>query len=221
LNTLSKLVRVWGRAHQVALDNPVKPGVRPGRPRGRNRRLAEKELTRLLEAAAKSSRPWLKPAIIISIETCVRQSELASLVWDRVRLTGQYPYLDLPKTKNDNPRRVPLSIGAVAALRSLKPKDRAGETSRKVVPVETGRGIIHAFRDVVDEKSFPNLRWHDLRHEAISRLFELTDLRENEIMAITGHLTPAMLTRYTHLRADRLGARLPGGKLNSLTRRKR
>jgi integrase len=81
--------------------------------------------------------------------------------------------------------------------------------------VDTGRGIIHAFRDALEGKDFPDLRWHDLRHEAISRLFELTDLRENEIMAISGHLTPAMLTRYTHLRADRLGARLPGGKLNT------
>jgi integrase len=80
--------------------------------------------------------------------------------------------------------------------------------------VQTGRGIIHAFRDSTPEKAFPDLRWHDLRHEGISRLFELTDLRDNEIMAITGHLTPAMLARYTHLRAHRLGARLPGGKLH-------
>jgi hypothetical protein len=39
-------------------------------------------------------------------------------------------------------------------------------------------------------------------------------LRDHEIMAISGHLRPEMLTRYTHLRADRLGARLRGGKLN-------
>ena len=83
-----------------------------------------------------------------------------------------------------------------------------------MLPVETARGIIHAFRDAITEEAFPDLRWHDLRHEAILRLFELTDLRENEIMAISGHLTPSMLTRYTHLRADRLGARLPGGRLN-------
>jgi integrase len=74
--------------------------------------------------------------------------------------------------------------------------------------------MVHAFRDAIDVKGFPDLRWHDFRHEGISRLFELTDLRENEIMAISGHLTPAMLARYTHLRADRLGAKLPGGSQN-------
>lgn len=215
LNALSKLIQTWSRAHKVPLDNPVKPGVRPPKPDGRDRRLSEKEEDRLLEAAEKSSRPWLKSAIIISIETCMRQSELAGLTWGRVRLVGEYPYVDLPITKNDKARRVPLSVRAVAAFKSLSRQASADAIATKsALPVETGRGIIHAFRDAVSEREFPDLRWHDLRHEAISRLFELTDLRESEIMAISGHLTPAMLARYTHLRADRLGARLPGGKKN-------
>jgi integrase len=216
LNALSKLIQTWARAHKTPLENPVKPGVRPGKPDGRDRRLSEQQETRLLHAAEKSSRPWLKAAIVISIETCMRQGELAGLIWDRVKLTSEYPHVDLPKTKNDRPRRVPLSPLALSTFKSLKPKGTAAEISSKpVLSVETGRGIIHAFRDAISDKDFPDLRWHDLRHEGISRLFELTDLRENEIMAISGHLTPAMLARYTHLRADRLGARLPGGKLNS------
>jgi integrase len=215
LNALSKLLQTWARAHKVPLDNPVKPGVRPAKPDGRDRRLMENEEDRLLDAAEKSSRPWLKAAIIISIETCVRQSELAGLTWSRVRLIGEYPCIDLPRSKNDKPRRVPLSVRAVAAFKSLSRQASAdAAASKSILPVETGRGIIHAFRDAVIQREFPNLRWHDLRHEGISRLFELTDLRENEIMAISGHLMPAMLARYTHLRADRLGERLPGGKKN-------
>lgn len=215
LNALSKLIQTWARAHQVPLENPVKPGVRPGRPDGRDRRLERGEEKRLLRAAERSSRPWLRSAIVIAIETCIRQSELASLTWRQVKLIGPFPHLDLPKTKNDRPRRVPLSKQAVAEFRALKPKAPVQTLqAMTVLPVQTGRGMIHAFRDAVPEKAFPDLRWHDLRHEGISRLFELTDLRDNEIMAITGHLTPAMLARYTHLRAHRLGARLPGGKLH-------
>lgn len=214
LNAFSKLIQTWARAHKVPLDNPVKPGVRPSRPEGRSRRVDSKEEKRLLDAARKSSRPWLEATIIIAIETGMRQSELAMLRWERVILAGRYPHVDLPKTKNDRPRRVPLSPRAVAAFKTLKPKTAEGKDRDPVLPVETGRGIIHAFRDAITEEAFPDLRWHDLRHEAISRLFELTDLRENEIMAVSGHLTPAMLTRYTHLRADRLAARLPGGRLN-------
>jgi len=59
-----------------------------------------------------------------------------------------------------------------------------------------------------------DLRWHDLRHEGVSRLFGLTDFRDSEVMAISGHLRTEMLARYRHLRADRLGDRLPGGRLN-------
>jgi len=215
LNALSKLIQTWSRAHRVSVENPVKAGVRPAKPDGRNRRLQDGEEKRLLDAAAKSPGFWLQAAIVIAIETCIRQSELATLIWGRVRLDAEYPYIDLPKTKNDRPRRVPLSVRAVAAFRTLLPAgDCAILGSVPVIPVETGRGIAHAFRVVVTDIEFPGLRWHDLRHEGISRLFELTDLRDHEIMAITGHLTPAMLARYTHLRADRLGARLPGGPLN-------
>lgn len=144
----------------------------------------------------------------------MRQSELAGLTWNRVKLQAQYPHANLPKTKNDKPRRVPLSTRAIEAFESL----RLVGGSDTVLPIETGRAIEHAFRDVITDDEFPDLRWHDLRHEAISRLFELTDLRDNEIMAISGHMRPEMLTRYTHLRADRLGVRLPGGKLNPNTR---
>jgi hypothetical protein len=49
------------------------------------------EEDRLLSRAETSSRPWLRATIIISIETCIRQSELAGLVWGRGRLDTEYP----------------------------------------------------------------------------------------------------------------------------------
>ncbi len=209
LNTLSQVYKTWALAHNQTVINPVIEGVRPGLPDGRNRRLHAGEEQLLLNACRKSSRVWLRPAVVIAIETCMRQGELASLAWERVNLEADNPFCDLPKTKNDRPRRVPLSRRAIAALRLLGPKKRG-----PVLPVETGRGIAHAFQDATPEETFPDLRWHDLRHEGISRLFEHTDLRDNEVMAISGHLRPEMLVRYTHLRADRLGARLRGGRLN-------
>lgn len=209
LNVLSQVYKRWSLAHDQIINNPVIEGVRPSAPEGRDRRLMEGEEWRLLNACRKSSRTWLRPAVVIALETCMRQGELAGLTWDRVKLGGPHPHADLPKTKNDRPRRVPLSRRAIIALKMLGPQ-KIGS----VVPVKTGRGIAHAFQDAANEEAFPDLRWHDLRHEAISRLFERTDLRDHEIMAISGHLRPEMLARYTHLRADRLGARLPGGKLN-------
>jgi integrase len=225
LNTLSQLFKWWALAHDHSVSNPVIEGVRPGTPRGRDRRLYDGEEWRLLNAARNSSRPWLRPAIVIALETAMRQTELAELTWDRVKLDTEHPHCDLPRTKNERPRRVSLSRRAVAAFRVLWPETEDGKREKSpkghVLPVITGRGVAHGFADITPEQTFPDLRWHDLRHEAVSRLFERTDLRDNEIMAISGHLRPEMLTRYTHLRSDTLAARLPGGKLHMRRRKER
>ena len=52
-----------------------------------------------------------------------------------------------------------------------------------------------------------NLRFHDLRHEAVSRLVE-AGLGDQEVAAISGHKSMQMLRRYTHLRAEDLVERL-------------
>jgi integrase len=215
LNLISHLYSQYSLVHQVLLENPVVRGVRPSLENGRDRRLdswpdrdGKTEEDRLYEACDGSNSKWLGAAVRIAIETCVRQAELAALSWARVHLEGPYPHIDLPRTKNDRPRRVPLSTRAVRALRSLLPGYGGAIPKGKVLPIETPRAIGHAFRAVVKEEQFPDLRWHDLRHEAASRLFENTDLRDHEIMAVTGHLSTEMLKRYSHLRSHRLAGRL-------------
>ena len=56
-----------------------------------------------------------------------------------------------------------------------------------------------------------NLHFHDLRHEAISRFFEL-GLSVPEVALISGHKDMRMLFRYTHLKAENVAE-----KLSSLT----
>ena len=214
LQFISHLFTTWCDENKVRLPNPVSNNVRPILDNARDRRLDDQtdtagrtEEDRLFAVVDASTSPWLGAATRIALETCMRQTELATLEWSRTRLDGDAPYADLPKTKNDRARRVPLSTRAVAAFRTLE--KLFGEKKRPtVLGIETGSGIGQAFRAVVTDEAFPDLRWHDLRHEAISRLFERTDLRDHEIMAITGHLSHAALKRYTHLRAARLASRL-------------
>lgn len=59
-----------------------------------------------------------------------------------------------------------------------------------------------------DPKFLMNLRLHDLRHEATSRLFELGIFGDREVMKVTGHKTSSMLARYTHLRAENLAEKM-------------
>ena len=56
-------------------------------------------------------------------------------------------------------------------------------------------------------KGIENLHFHDLHHEATSRLFE-KELNPVEVATITGHKNTKMLMRYTHLRAEDLVGRL-------------
>ena len=60
-----------------------------------------------------------------------------------------------------------------------------------------------AFERVCKGAGVENMTFHDLRHEATSRLFE-KGLNPMQVAAITGHKTLQMLKRYTHLRAEDL-----------------
>ncbi|WP_312772332.1 tyrosine-type recombinase/integrase, partial [Escherichia coli] len=61
----------------------------------------------------------------------------------------------------------------------------------------TSSGFKSAWRNALKELSIENLHFHDLRHEAISRFFELGTLNVMEVAAISGHRSMNMLKRYT------------------------
>ena len=90
----------------------------------------------------------------------------------------------------------------------MLPDKKLGIAKHKVLSIETPRAIGHSFGAIVKGAEFPDLRWHDLRHEAVNRLFENIDLRDNEIMAISEHLSTEMRKRYSHLRSHCLASRL-------------
>ena len=66
-----------------------------------------------------------------------------------------------------------------------------------------GRSCSRALR----QARVSGLRFHDLRHEAVSRLVE-AGLNDQEVVAISGHKSMQMLKRYTHLRAEDLVEKL-------------
>ena len=67
--------------------------------------------------------------------------------------------------------------------------------------------LSQAFNRACKKLNISNLRFHDLRHEATTRLFEL-GLNVIEVSTITGHKDLTMLDRYTHLKAEKLGEKL-------------
>jgi len=167
----------------------------PRLPNARDRRLVDDEETRLLSGCSQSNAAWLYPAVVIAIETAMRASELLGLRWENIDLNSRVAVL--PDTKNGTARRVPLSSRAVDAFKAL-PRNLNG----KVFNV-TCRALAANFTVACKRADIEDLRFHDLRHEAVSRFFE-KGLREMQVAAITGHKTLQMLKRYTHLKAEDL-----------------
>jgi integrase len=128
-----------------------------------------------------------------AIETAMRRKELRQLAWAHVHLAQGYLLLPGTITKNRKPRIVPLSL---RAMRILKTQPRKGELVFATRP----NTIKMAFKRARERAASIDLRFHDLRHEATSSLFERTDLRANEIGHITGHTDPRTLERYYNMR---------------------
>jgi integrase len=203
LNSLSHLFDVAIKDWGIALPgNPAKLVRRPQVARGRDRRLLPGEEPRLFEVCIRSRAPMLAPAVRFAIETGMRMGEILSLTWRNVDLTQRIA--TLPDTKTGDARQVPLSTAAVAAISSLA---RHISDGRVFWTWQRADSLENAWRRAVKSAGIEDLRFHDLRHEAVSRLFEL-GLNPMEVAAISGHKTLQMLKRYTHLRAADLALKI-------------
>ena len=180
----------WG----IAIANPIRDIRRPPAPNARTRRLVDDEPAHLLMAAATYGGE-IGPLITWAIETAMRRGEIAAMRWEHVDRKARV--LLIPETKNGSPRRVPLSTTALAVLDAL-PRRIDGQ-----VWGMRADSISRAFERVCEAAGIEGLTFHDLRHEATSRLFE-KGLNPVQVAAITGHKTLQMLKRYTHLRAEDL-----------------
>lgn len=120
----------------------------------------------------------------------------------------------LADTKNGTARLVPLSRAAVEILKHAMDNPMRPSCSDLVFFGEPGRDgqrrpyiFQKLWAKLTQDLGLDNLHFHDLRHEAVSRL-EKGGLSDQEIAAISGHKSMQMLKRYTHLRAEDLVTKL-------------
>lgn len=188
-------VKDWGIS--LPLGNPVALVRLPSQPNGRDRRLETGEEEKLLKALKDT--PTVRTIVELALETAMRRGEIAAMKWEHVNLKART--LLIPDTKTGTPRTVPLSTKAIALLSNL-PRNIKG-----VVFDVAPDSITQAFDRACTRAELEGLRFHDLRHEATSRLFE-KGLNPMEVATITGHKDLRMLRRYTHLRAEDLARKL-------------
>jgi len=193
--------REWGMG---SLRNPIKnvrlPSKKSHGSNERNRRLEVDEEQRLL-AQLKILGPYYAPLVELAIETGMRQGELLSITFGDVNLDTRVA--KLRDTKNSEPRDVPLSSRAIEVIRSVP---RPLSSAAPVIAVGANN-VARAFRTACAAAGIENLRFHDLRHEGVSRLFE-RGLALPEVAAVSGHKTWSQLKRYTNLRARDLARKL-------------
>lgn len=193
LSNVFDIARIeWGHC----TDNPVKNVRKPKTPPGRDRRLTAREERLILRYCHAHRNEEIYSIVIFAVETAMRQSEILNLCWENVNLLSRIA--SLPETKNGTKRDVPLSLQARDMLTRLDPKSQGKIFSY------TSNGLKSTWRLMLERLGIENLHFHDLRHEAISRLFEKGTLDMMEIAAISGHKSLSMLKRYTHLKASHL-----------------
>jgi len=188
--------REWG---MEGLRNPIRNISMPSSSNKRERRVTPDEETALMAELMRKG-PYMEPLASLAIESAMRRGELLALTWADVDLAKGVARLH--DTKNSEPRDVPLSVRAVVILKALP---RQLEDSSPVFPLSAAF-VTREFRQACKTAGIENLHFHDLRHEAVSRICE--KLPMHEAMRVTGHKTPAMLMRYYHPRPEDLARKL-------------
>ena len=198
-NTLSKLFQMVNDEWDLPIPNPIKGIKRMPQSKGRTKRVNDAIEQLLLNACDTLSYPLLRSIIQFAIQTGMRRGELMGLRWADVDLPNRKAYLH--DTKNGDSRQVPLTNAAVKILSVL-----TRDESEMVFPMSLVSLRIQFERVCTKAKDqyqelganpFEDLRFHDLRHEALSRLSD-AGLNVIELSHISGHRTLAMLKRYVH-----------------------
>ena len=192
--------------------NPVSMVRKPAPAPGRNRRLKGSEEKRLLKACDQHSNPMLGWIVRLALETGMRQGEIETLTHDQVHVKRRI--VNLTETKNGSARTVPLTKGAADVLKAAMDNPVQPEDTPLIFFGEPGRDgerrpytFKPAWFAALRSAKIIGLRFHDLRHEAVSRLVE-AGLNDQEVAAVSGHKSMQMLKRYTHLRAEDLVSKL-------------
>lgn len=230
LNTLSSLINHAESDLGVYLPagNPVRSIKRPSAPSGRDRILRDGELELLIRAARDngvepSNRgcSMLEAIIKLAIATGMRQGELLALRWSWIDQKQSVVKIPADTAKNGEGRSVALSSTAMGVLTELQqhnqdrvffnwsgtysfqsPWQRLLKRAKRLYIEECLESGAHP-----DTSMLENLRFHDLRHDATTKLFA-RGLNPFEVSSMTGHKTMSMLKRYTHTDAANLAQKL-------------
>jgi len=198
LSLLRRILRIAQEDWDVeVLANPLDRFTVKGQRGLRERRLEGDEEGRLLTACKAARNLWLLPTVLLALETGMRRGEILNARDEHLK-NG---LLTIPKTKTGTPRTIPLSPNAQRIIAAL-PRSITGY----LIPISSN-ALRLAWERARQRAGIDDLHFHDLRHEAISRFFEM-GLSIPEVALISGHKDYRMLARYTHLKPETVLSKL-------------
>jgi len=194
--TIMKQFFAWLVKNSMISQNPAqdlkyeKPGPL------RTRWLTVEEELRLIEV----SPSWLKQIIILATSTGLRRGELLGLTWDCVDLDQRI--LTVIRSKNGEPRVVPLTKRAISVLSELYPSEGYVFLCKDLQPVSPDT-LEYYFRLAVKKAGLRGVCFHTMRHTCASRLVQGgTDIYV--VSKLLGHKSIQMSARYSHLNVESL-----------------
>ncbi|MCK6390465.1 MAG: site-specific integrase, partial [Azonexus sp.] len=190
LDMLSQVIRYSAEVWKIAaVESPFVGLRRPKYFNERDRRLSRQEEHRLLEAADADANPFVTPAVILALETAARRGELLSITPGDVFLDERY--ILLRETKNGRSRKVPLTKRALEVITALMSDSTSDQ--EPLLNLTPNALKVAFFKRVIPASGIQDLHFHDLRHEAISRLAESGQFQLIELQTISGHRDTRML----------------------------
>lgn len=194
-SVLTRAKREWGWID----SNPVMDISKPRKPNPRDRRISQDEIDQVLAASGYSGRIETKGNLVsvfflLAIETAMRLGEMTALRPQDVALDDRY--VIIRDSKNNDTRHVPLSVRAVELVRGVV---ESGVTVRSA----TASSL---FKKACKKAGVENLRFHDTRHEGLTRLAQKIGVLD--LARVVGHRDTRSLMVYYNPTATEIADRL-------------
>jgi integrase len=203
INLLGAVCRYALREWHLLDHHPIQGLERPKDPRPRDRRISEDEIERICRAldwrgvAPQSAYQEIAWAFLVALETAMRLGEILALTSADLNLRGRFVTIQI--SKNGDKRQVPLSRRAVELFRLVA--DREGKF------LKVGRDVASVlFRRARIDAEIEDLRFHDTRHEALTRLAQKLEVLD--LARMVGHRDPRSLMIYYNATATEIASRL-------------
>lgn len=177
------------------------------------RALSCDEEAKLLSAVGRSTSRLLPTFVHIALLTAMRSGEVLNLTWSQIDLERRILTVGVAKTAAGTGRQIPMSQDLLRVLEEHRSwfetrfgrihptwflfpygKPTPQDPSRPTTTMKTAWGRARRLSGV-------RCRLHDLRHTAITKMAE-AGVPEGTLMALVGHMSRAMLERYSHVRVE-------------------